>query len=416
MHVIVIGGGIVGVTSAYFLRQAGCEVTLVERNSGVAQETSFANAGIIAPGYATPWAAPGMPAKVLRTLLHRDSPVIFKPSANKTLWRWLLRWYRECDIERYRKNKLRMQRIARYSQKVLHSLRSELDIQYEQSTGYIQLLRSQKEMDLTAPARQLLAESGIQYQLMDAAQTRAFEPAISDQMSFTGALHLPSDESGNCALFAKVLRKHAEDNGVTFLFDHSVLAVSPSNPGIDVVTSKRTLHADATLIAAGVSSDALLRQLGIHIPLWPVKGFSATVPILAGEAAPRGALMDEAFKVAITRLGTRLRIAGTAEISNQQIALNEAALNTLIRVARDWFPLAANYANAKYWCGMRPMLPDGPPLLGATPKPSVFINVGHGSTGWAMSCGSARVVADVIVGRTPEIDMEGLTLARYQQR
>jgi D-amino-acid dehydrogenase len=413
MHAIVIGGGIIGVTTAYFLRQAGCEVTLIERNSGVAQETSFANAGIIAPGYVTPWAAPGMPTKILRSLFHRESPVVFKPGTDPALWRWIARWLSECELNRYRINKTRMQRVAFHSRAVFHELRDRLNLYYEQSSGYLQLFRTPLDLQLSEPARQLLSEAGVPHAVLDEAATRALEPGISEQFKFAGALHLPEDESGNCALFARLLRKQAEVDGVAFRFDHSVQVVVPQGEDVLVRTDRGEFSGNAVVICAGVASAALAKSLGIHIPLWPVKGFSATVQVLAGEAAPRAALMDEAYKVAITRLGNRMRVAGTAELSDQRIAVREESCATLLKVAKDWFPGAANYAQASFWCGARPMLPDGPPLLGATHVPRVFLNVGHGSTGWAMSCGSGQILADIVTGKPPAIDLDGLTIARY---
>jgi D-amino-acid dehydrogenase len=413
MHAIVIGGGIIGVTTAYFLRQAGCEVTLIERNSGVAQETSFANAGIIAPGYVAPWAAPGMPSKVLRYMFRRESPVLFKPGLDPALWRWVGKWLGECTAERFRANKLRMQRVAFHSRAVLHEMRDRLGLYYEQSAGYLQLFRTPQELALSQPARELLSELGVPYYLLDETATRLIEPGISDEMRFAGAIHLPEDEAGNCALFARLLRKQGETDGVNFRFDHQVRGIITSGSSVEVQTDRGTFLADAIVIAAGVESAALAKPLGIRIPLWPVKGYSATVQVVAGEAAPRVALMDEMYKVAITRLGNRVRIAGTAELGNHQLDLSDSALNTLIKVAKDWFPNAANYAQATYWCGARPMLPDGPPLLGGTHVPRVFVNVGHGSTGWAMACGSGHVVADVVTGKNPAIDLDGLTLARY---
>jgi D-amino-acid dehydrogenase len=413
MHALVIGGGIIGVTTAYFLRQAGCEVTLIERTSGVAQETSFANAGIIAPGYVTPWAAPGMPSKVLRAIFRAESPVIFRPRFDLAQWKWVSQWLSECKLERYRVNKSRMQRVALYSRAVLHELRERLQLYYEQSTGYLQLFRTEREFELSAPARQLLAESGIAHAVLDEASTRTLEPGISTTMRFKGALHLPEDESGNCALFARLLRQHAESDGVSFRFDHLVRKIICEKDRVCVSTDKGNLYADVIVICAGVGSATLASPLGISIPVWPVKGFSATAKIVAGENAPRAALMDEAYKVAITRMGKRIRIAGTAELGDHNLALRESACNTLIKVARDWFPHASSYADATFWCGARPMLPDGPPLLGATRESRVFLNVGHGSTGWAMSCGSAQILADLVTGREPAISLDGLTLARY---
>ncbi|MGO4302145.1 D-amino acid dehydrogenase [Cupriavidus sp. RAF12] len=426
MHVIVIGAGAIGVCSAWYLRQAGFEVTVLDRRGAPAQEASFGNAGVIAPGYVTPWAAPGMPRKILHALFQRESPVLFRPSADPAMWRWIARWLRECHPERYRANKLRMQRVAFYSRECMHRLRAELEIEYEQSRGYLQLFRTQQDVDMAAPALALLRENNVPHRLIDAGACRQLEPGLADDTALAGGLHLPEDESGNCPMFVRRLHQLADAAGVKFRFETSVarlragkedgLTVELAAPGRGATAE--TLSADRVLMAAGVGSAALLRPLGLRVPLYPVKGYSATVMVRDELQAPLGALMDESFKVAITRMGNRLRVAGTAELGSRRLDLRPAALRTLIRVARDWFPVAGHYNEATLWAGARPMLPDGPPLIGATSVPGLFLNLGHGSTGWAMSCGSGKIAADQIAasagqGDGPAIDMEGLTPARY---
>lgn len=414
MHVVVIGAGIVGVTSAYYLRQHGFDVTVVERHARVAQETSLGNAGVIAPAYVGPWAQPGMPGKVLAYLLRPHAPVIFRPSADRALWRWLSRWYAECSLERFARNKERMRRLATYSRDELHALRTRLSIDYDQAAGYLQLYRSDQEQQRAAPARRLLADAGVPHQLLSAAQCRELEPALEHSRPFAGALFMPQDETGDCAAFAQRLGDVSQRDGVRFRFGAVALACETVGGRLaGVRVDGTTVPADACVIAAGADSVSLLAPLGIDVPLYPVKGYSATVAIAREDRAPRISVMDEAYKVAVTRMGTRLRVAGTAEIGSRALALRPAALRTLVRVASDWFPGAAPYEQADFWVGARPMLPDGPPLLGTTPIRGLHLNIGHGSSGWAMACGSARVVADLVAGRTPRIDLDGLTLARY---
>ena len=425
MHVIVIGAGVIGVCSAWYLRQAGFSVTVLERRGAPAQEASFGNAGVIAPGYVTPWAAPGMPGKVLRTLFQRESPVVFRPSADPAMWRWIGRWLRECQPERYRANKLRMQRLAFYSRDCLHGLRAALEIEYEQSRGYLQLFRTQRDLDLAAPALAVLRENRVPHQLVDAAGCRRIEPGLAADTALAGGLHLPEDESGNCPMFVRRLHQHAEAAGVQFRLDPDVTRLRAADNGGLIVelaaprgATPETLQADRVLVAAGVGSAALLRPLGLRVPLYPVKGYSATVMVRDELQAPLAALMDESYKVAITRMGNRLRVAGTAELGSRRLDPRPAALDTLIKVARDWFPVAGHYNEATLWAGARPMLPDGPPLIGATRVPGLFLNLGHGSTGWAMGCGSGKIAADQIAasagqGDGPAIDMDGLTPARY---
>lgn len=415
MHVIVVGAGIVGVCSAYELRQAGFEVTVLERRSGVAQETSFGNAGVVAPGYVTPWAAPGMPRKVLSYLFKKEAPALFRPGARPAPWRWLARWLGECRLERYRVNKARMQRLAFYSRDRLHGLRGRLGIQYEQSQGYLQLLRGPRDVALSAPARALLDETGVPYRMLSRDECLELEPGLAPATPLAAGLYLPDDEAGNCPLFAHALRRAAENDGVCFRFNSTVnrLIVDGGRLG-GVQVNGKPVAADAVVVAAANDSATLLARAGVRVPLYPVKGYSATVTLLAHAIGPQHALMDEAYKTAITPFANRMRIAGTAELGGRDLDLRHAALRTLIKVAGDWFPGAARYSEAQFWVGARPMLPDGPPLLGTTPVQGLYVNVGHGSTGWAMACGSARVVADVIAGREPEIALDGLTLERYR--
>ncbi len=414
MHVLVVGAGIIGATTAFELRQRGFEVTVLDRRPGVAQEASYANAGVISVAYARPWAQPGMPRKVLASLWRRQSALIFRPTLDAAQWRWLARWLGECRLERFRRNKQRMQRLAEYSRAVLHELRRCHAIDYEQRQGWLQLFRSAADIEAAKPSIELLAEAGMPHRLLDAAACRVLEPALIDATPLAGGLHLPEEETGNCAYFARRIKDLAAQAGVAFRFETAVTGLRLE--GGRVVAARTAIGdftADAVVLAAGADSARLLRGTGVKLPLYPVKGYSLTVPISRFEFAPMVSVMDEAFKVAITRMGNRLRVAGTAEIGNRKLALRDTALGTLLRVARDWFPGAAAYAQARTWVGARPMLPDGPPVLGPTAVANLFLNLGHGSTGWSMACGSARLVADLVAGRPPQIDLEGLTVERF---
>jgi D-amino-acid dehydrogenase len=420
MRVTVIGAGIVGVCTAWSLAEAGCEVTVIERNRGVAQETSYGNAGMIAPAYVTPWAAPGMPRKILSMLFAKDTPVRFSANFDPALWRWIARWLGECRTARYKRNKGRMQRLAFYSRDAMAGLRSRHGLSYERTEGLLQLMRGERDVVMAQPTIAFLKEGGISHQVLSPAECRLHEPGLSD-IGFAGGIHLPDAESGNCPLFARQLKSLCEERGVRFQFGATVEALQSN--GSRVALRVRTLEgsldrsSDAVVIAAGISSVALLRQLGVNLPLYPVKGYSASVPIREPTYAPLASVMDETYKVAIVRLGNRMRIAGTAELGDRALSLEtrnaERAFATLLKVVRDWFPGAANYQSASWWVGARPMLPDGPPVLGATRHAGIFVNLGHGSTGWTMAAGSGRILADLVTQHTPEIDLEGLTLARY---
>ncbi|HHV7523337.1 TPA: D-amino acid dehydrogenase [Burkholderia orbicola] len=431
MHVIVLGAGVIGVTTAWHLREAGCDVTVIEREADVAQATSLGNAGVIAPGYVTPWAAPGMPGKILKYLFKPASPLIFRPTLDAAQWRWIARWLRECEFERFRVNKQRMQRIAYYSRACLHAFREHYPFDYGASRGYLQLLRGAFDVDMVQPALKVLRDAGIAFRELDAAGCTAIEPGLRwARQAPVGGIYLPDDEAGDCARFTRELRVLCEANGVAFRFNTELRALDVAGGkarGVRVAAMSgnhegngsggarhgTTLAADAIVVALGVDSAGLLRPYGIDVPLYPVKGYSATLAVVDDEKAPCAALMDESLKTAITRFGPTLRVAGTAELGNRHATLRQQALDTLMKVLDDWFPHAADRASARFWVGRRPMTPDGPPLLGASGIDGLWLNVGHGSTGWAMSMGSGKVVADLVTGRTPEIDLAGLTLARY---
>ncbi|QVN17149.1 D-amino acid dehydrogenase [Burkholderia pyrrocinia] len=427
MHVIVLGAGVIGVTTAWHLREAGCDVTVIEREADVAQATSLGNAGVIAPGYVTPWAAPGMPGKILKYLFKPASPLIFRPTLDAAQWRWIARWLRECEFERFRVNKQRMQRIAYYSRACLHAFRDRYPFDYGASRGYLQLLRGAFDVEMVQPALKVLRDAGIAFRELDAVGCTAIEPGLRwARQAPVGGIYLPDDEAGDCALFTRKLRALCEANGVTFRFRTEIRALDVASSRVRGVridspdegaAARRDapLAADAIVVALGVDSAALLRPHGIDVPLYPVKGYSATLAVVDDAKAPRAALMDESLKTAITRFGPTLRVAGTAELGNRHAALRQQALDTLMKVLDDWFPHAADRASARFWVGRRPMTPDGPPLLGASGIDGLWLNVGHGSTGWAMSMGSGKVVADLVTGREPEIDLSGLTLARYDR-
>jgi D-amino-acid dehydrogenase len=412
-QVAVIGGGVVGVCTAYFLAEAGHEVVVIERHPNVAQEASYASGGIIAPGYVTPWAAPGMPKKLLSHLFRSEAALTLKPTFDRALWGWIRKWLSECDLDRYRINKARMQRVAFYSRDILQQLREHYELDYEQTQGVLQLFRTEQDIKLAQPACELLAESGIAHRMLDAEGAREVEPGLDHHADLAGGLYLPDDESGNCPLFVKRMRQIAQSMGVHFHFTSTVDAIEQESRGVNLRIGDKVFPVDAVVLAAGVDSVALLKPLGIRVPLYPVKGYSATATIRNFEDAPRASVIDESFKVSISRMGNRMRIAGTAELGTRTDELRDSALRTLIKVGNDWFPNAANYNTASFWSGARPSLPDGPPLLGATPVRNVYVNIGHGSSGWAMAAGSGKVLADIISDRVPGIDLDGLTLSRY---
>lgn len=416
MRVAVIGAGIVGVTTAYELAADGHEVAVFERRGAAAEETSFANAGVVAPGYVTPWAAPGMPAKVLGHLLSRHAPVRLGLPLSGDELSWMWRWWRACRLETYQANRARLQRLAFYSRERLHALTAALQLEYDRSDGYMVLLRSEKDARLVQPGLQVLRDAGVGFREIGADDARLIEPALNPDTAFHGAVHLPQDEVGNCRQFALLLKDEARKLGAQFLFNTTVAGIEPGQtPGVRVDGEASARPFDAVVLCAGLDAGALLRPLGLRLPLVAVHGYSVSAPVREPLNAPRSALMDERYKVAISRLGNRVRVAGSAEIGGRASAKRASSLQTLYKVLRDWFPGAAVLSSGvQEWKGARPMLPDGPPVLGASGLPGLWLNLGHGSSGWALSCGSARAVADRIAGRTPEVDLEGLDVERLR--
>ena len=425
MRIAVIGAGIVGVTTAFELASDGHQVTVFERRGSVAEETSFANAGVVAPGYVTPWAAPGMPAKVLRHLLSRHAPVrLALPMAAGQLG-WMWRWWRACRAPVFAANRAHLYRLARYSQQRLRGLTQALQLEYESSPGYLVLLRSARELAQARGSLKLLAELGVEFHLVDGTRARQIERGLNPDMPLHAAVHLPQDEVGNCRQFAHALRHEAQRLGAVFRFLRSVSGLTA---GVQPVVSHQAQGStepprqdsfDAVVVCAALGATALLRPLGLRLPLVGVHGYSITAPLRHREdfphQGPTSGVMDERYKVAISRMGQRVRVAGSAELGGRLDQISGAAIQTLHQVLDDWFPGCAQQAQVQRWKGARPMLPDGPPVLGASGAAGIWLNLGHGSSGWALACGSARVLADQVTGRPADIELTGLDLARLKR-
>lgn len=433
MKIAVIGAGVVGVTTAYELATEGHEVIVFERCSAVAEETSFANAGIIAPGYVAPWSAPGMPAKVLRDLLSRHASVrLSLPlTGNDVTWMW--RWLKSCHVDVWRANRERMHRLAFYSRERLDFLAENLALEFDASQGYLVLLRTAKDHQRAATGLALLRDAGVAALEVSAEQARVLEPALNIDTPLQGGIHMPQDGVANCRQFALLLKRHAQRLGVQFEFNTRVVRLNASRPGnIQTVPTTsaqpqlpQTHQFDASVVCAGASSAALLQPLGLNLPLTAVYGYSISATIGEPLNAPRSAVMDERYKVAISRLGNRVRVAGSAELGGSLAIKNPASLQTLYKVLQDWFPGAARLASTsnggsigagiQEWKGARPMMPDGPPLIGSSGIPGIWLNVGHGSSGWALSCGSARMLTDLMGGKAPDINPDGLGIDRLHR-
>jgi D-amino-acid dehydrogenase len=416
VRVIVLGGGVIGVTTAWWLASAGHEVEVLERQPGAALETSFANAGEVSPGYSTPWAGPHVPVKAIKWMLMKHGPLVVRPKLDLAMWRWIAQMLRNCTEKRYVLNKSRMVRLAEYSRDVLVQLRADTGITYdERSQGTLQLFRTQQQLDDIGDDVAVLKQGGVPYEVLDVVGCIRVEPALAHvQGRFVGGLRLPGDETGDCHIFTQKLAAMAAEKGVTFRFGTRIDALEAEGDRVRAVrTLDGPISGDAYVVALGSYSPLLMRPHGIDIPVYPVKGYSITVPITDPAGAPESTVMDETYKVAITRLGERIRVGGTAEVAGFDMTLRTGRQATLVNSVQDLFPRGGDYNNAKFWCGLRPMTPDGTPVIGKARYDNLWLNTGHGTLGWTMACGSARVVADQISGRRPDIDTADFQLSRY---
>ena len=416
MKVIVLGSGVIGVASAHQLALAGHEVTVVDRQPAPGLETSYANAGEVSPGYSAPWAGPGVPLKAVKWLLMQHRPLVIRPHLDLALIRWSVAMLRNCTTARYELNKGRMVRLAEYSRDCLRELRTQTGLHYdERMQGTLQLFRTQQQLDASAADVKVLKRTGVGFELLDRAGCIRHEPALARvQQKFLGGLLLPGDETGDCFKFTQNLAAIAVHRGVQFRHGTTIEKLQAEGGQLTgVVTDAGTLKADAYLLALGSHSPKLLKPVGVDIPVYPVKGYSITLPITDAAGAPESTVMDETHKVAVTRLGERIRVGGTAELAGYDLRLHDARRRTLEHVVTDLFPTGGEVSRAEFWCGLRPMTPDGTPVLGATSLRKLYLATGHGTLGWTMAAGTGRVMADLISGRSPEIDMDGLTMARY---
>ncbi|WII95301.1 D-amino acid dehydrogenase [Moraxella haemolytica] len=415
MKILILGGGVIGVTSAYYLAKMGVEVTVIDRQHDVAEETSFGNAGQISPGYSTPWAAPGIPIKAAKWLVQKHAPFSIRPDGSWWQASWAMQMFANCNESCYAINKERMMRVAEYSRDCLRTLRDETGIQYEHRTkGTLQLFRKQAQLDVVGRDIEVLKECGVAYELLNKDDLVKAEPAlIHAKDKLVGGLRLPHDETGDCNLFTKRLVDIAKGLGVKFLLNNNIHAIHHNGNRITgVLTDEGMLTADGYVLAMGSYSREMGQTLGLDLPIYPVKGYSLTIPIIDADNAPVSTVLDETYKIAITRFDDRIRVGGMAELSGFNLMLNPARRATLEMVVSDLFT-GGDLSNATFWTGLRPMTPDGTPIIGGTKFDNLFINTGHGTLGWTMACGSGKLIGDIITGQMPEISLDGLSLARY---
>jgi D-amino-acid dehydrogenase len=416
MKIVVLGSGVIGVTSAWYLAKAGHEVTVIDRQPAPALETSFANAGEVSPGYSAPWAAPGIPVKALKWMFMKHAPLIVQPKPDWAKVKWMARMLMNCTADAYAVNKSRMVRLAEYSRDCLADLREETGLRYdERMQGTLQLFRTEKQVAAAAKDIAVLQGDGVPFEVLSADECVAAEPGLADARDkIAGGLRLPGDETGDCFKFTNGLAELAEQAGVTFRYGVGIDGLEEAAGRIVAVrTSEGWVTADAFVVALGSYSPFLVKPLGIDLPVYPVKGYSITVPITDEARAPVSTVMDETHKIAITRLGDRIRVGGMAEIAGFDLSLNPKRRATLEHSVEDLFGGAGDQSRASFWCGLRPMTPDGTPVVGRTGFANLFLNTGHGTLGWTMAAGSGRVLADIVSGRATDIDATDLGLSRY---
>lgn len=417
MRVLVLGGGVIGTITAYFLAREGFEVTVIERLSEVAQEASFANAGQISPGYSTPWAAPGVPLKAVKWLMSKHAPLAITPTLDMNQYRFMWQMLMHCNAKDYAINKERLVRIAEYSRDVMDSLREEIDIQFEgRKNGTLQLFRTQKQLDAASKDIEVLKEMDVPYELLDAKGVAGAEPALAKVAhKISGGLRLPGDQTGDCLMFTQQLAKKAAELGVEFRFNQTLERFDYEGGQIKgVIVNGKRETADQYVVCLGAFTPQYIKPLGLNAPIYPMKGYSITVPITNSEMAPVSTILDETYKVAITRFDNRIRLGGMAELRGFDYTLNPKREETLRMICGDLFPEGGDLSgDVSFWTGLRPKTPDCTPIIGKTKFPNLFINSGHGTLGWTMACGAAQLSAHLIADKTPEISVDGFDITRY---
>ena len=411
MNILVLGSGVIGTTTAWFLARAGHAVTVVDRQPGPGLETSFANGGQISVSHAEPWANPHAPAKIVRWLGREDAPLLFRLRADAAQWRWGLHFLRECLPGRTRENIRQLVTLGLHSRATLQALRAETGIRYDHlERGILHFYTDERELEAGIRAAAVMREHGCDVRPVTTDECLAIEPALRGATArIVGGTFTPSDESGNAHRFTHALAELAAARGVRFRYDTTIERIEHAGGRVTGVrvrsaTGEETLAADAYVLALGSYSPLLLRPLGIELPVYPAKGYSITVPVTDADRAPTVSLTDDGFKLVFSRLGDELRVAGTAEFNGYDTSVNAVRCDAIVRRTASLFPGAADYANARTWAGLRPATPSNVPFIGRTRFGNLFLNTGHGTLGWTLSCGSGQAISEIVSGRTPAVD------------
>jgi D-amino-acid dehydrogenase len=420
MRVLILGAGVVGTASAWYLAKAGHEVTVIDRQSGAGLETSFANGGQISVSHAEPWANPGAPAKILKWLAKEDAPLLFRLRADPAQWSWGLRFLVECLPGRTRDNIAQILNLGLYSRTALRELRAETGIRYDHlERGILHFYTNAAEFEAAMEPARVMREFGVDRQVMTPDQCVALEPALAHvRTQIVGGTYTPTDESGNAHKFTTELARLSAQRGVVFRYDTTIRSLQRTGDRLDGVRvthagrHEETLTADAYLLALGSWSPLLLRPIGLSIPVYPAKGYSITVPITQSALAPTVSLTDDEFKLVYSRLGEELRVAGTAELNGYDTSLNPVRCEALVKRTADVFPGFGDLAQARFWTGLRPATPGNVPFIGRSAIANLYFNTGHGTLGWTQACGSGRAIAEIVSGRQPEVDFRFLGVGR----
>ena len=411
MHILVMGAGVVGITSAWYLRKAGYEVTVVDRQSKAALETSYANGGQISVSHAEPWANPAAPLKVLKWLGQPDAPLLFKPRCDPAQWRWGLAFLGQCTAAKAAYNIRQMVNLGTYSRTQLQALRDETGIEYDcLSKGILHFYTSRSEFEAALEPARLMRELGCDRQVIDADRAVELEPALAPaRHRIAGATFTSEDESGDARKFTQGLAERAEAAGVRFIYNTEIVGFEHARDrvlGVRIVHEGRheVLRADSYVLSLGSFSAILARQLGLSLNIYPAKGYSITVPVKNEEAAYRVSLTDDEYKLVYSRLGDRIRVAGTAELNGYDRKLNLTRCRAIVRRSAELMPEAAHWEQAEFWTGLRPATPSNVPYIGRSHFGNLYLNTGHGTLGWTHSCGSAAALADIVSGQRPDVD------------
>ena len=416
MKILVLGSGVIGVTTAYFLHKDGHDVTVIDRQSSAGQETSFANGGQISASQAMSWASPEVPQLMLKWLGRNDAPLLYRMRLDPKLWVWSLRFLANCNPKNFTLNTAKNLRLALYSRTLLPEIRQNTGVEYDfLNKGIIQVCREEKDFQIYAKQACVLKDLGCDNKILTAKQIFEIEPAFSASPDkIIGGVYTPDDESGDAQKFTAGLAEYLSNLGVNFRYNETVEKINMKNNRVtSVQTNKELVLSDAIIVSLASYSPTLLKPLGINIPIQPAKGYSVTVPTTGYNAAPTISITDTDHKIVFSRLGKRLRIAGTVEFTGYNTDINHERARSILNIAEHIFPAAGDYSRAEFWTGLRPLTPDGVPVIGGTKYENLYLNTGHGSLGWTMCAGSGKIISDLINNRSSSINVSDIGLNRF---